>query len=381
MGFILSGTAESLLILLVVIVLGYCVARIQVKGLSLGVSSIFLVGLVFGALGFEAIPALEMFGLTLFIASLGLSSGPTFVQRLKLNGKYYVIICLCVAFTGAMLTLGIIKICHVSAPLTVGIMTGSYTTSPGFAAAREAAADIPGAVVQVAVGNGIAYPLGVISKVLFIQQIPRWLHADMARERALIAVSRKEEKASQVRGRLDKLGLSSIALAILTGMLLGAITIKLPGGGEFSLGSTGGPLIMGLLIGHIGHIGRLELKPDSRIYPAAKEIGLILFFSNAGIDGGSGIIEIIQQYGFMLIVYALILVAVPLVVGFFMFYKVLKLPLLNGLGCLTASMTSTPALAALIQLSDTDDVTSAYATTYPIAMIIMVLLCQILIKL
>lgn len=83
----------------------------------------------------------------------------------------------------------------------------------------------------------------------------------------------------------------------------------------------------------------------------------------------------------MLIVYALILVAIPMAIGFFLFYKVLKLPLLNGLGCMTASMTSTPALAALTQIAETDDVTSAYATTYPIALIIMVVLCQILVKL
>lgn len=72
------------------------------------------------------------------------------------------------------------------------------------------------------------------------------------------------------------------------------------------------------------------------------------------------------------------LVFVPFFLGFLFSRKILKLPLLNGLGAMTASMTCTPSLAALIQTAGTDDVVAAYATTYPIAMINMVVLVQLL---
>ena len=67
--------------------------------------------------------------------------------------------------------------------------------------------------------------------------------------------------------------------------------------------------------------------------------------------------------------------------GYFVSRKLLRLPLLNGLGSLTASMTSTPALAMLVELSGTDDVAAPYATTYPIALITLVLTMQVLVNL
>ena len=83
--------------------------------------------------------------------------------------------------------------------------------------------------------------------------------------------------------------------------------------------------------------------------------------------------------GVMDLLYGFFLVAIPLTAGFFMFRKVLRLPLLNGLGSMTASMTCTPSLAVLIQAAGTDDVASAYATTYPIALITLILLVQALV--
>ena len=137
----------------------------------------------------------------------------------------------------------------------------------------------------------------------------------------------------------------------------------------------------GLLIGHIGHIGNVDLRPAPRFYGPAKEIGLILFFSGAGVEGGRGLAEILSAHGASLLLYALLLVVVPLAVGFFIFRRVLKLPLLNGLGSITASMTCTPSLAVLIQTAGTDDVAAAYATTYPIALITLILMVQFLVVL
>jgi hypothetical protein len=64
---------------------------------------------------------------------------------------------------------------------------------------------------------------------------------------------------------------------------------------------------------------------------------------------------------------------VPMVVGFFFAKYVLKLSLLNNLGSITGGMTSTPALGTLINVSGTEDVAAAYAATYPVALIAVVL--------
>jgi putative transport protein len=69
----------------------------------------------------------------------------------------------------------------------------------------------------------------------------------------------------------------------------------------------------------------------------------------------------------------------PLIVGFIFAKYVLKLSLLNNLGAITGGMTSTPALGTLIGVAKTEDVAAAYAATYPIALIAVVLVSQFLI--
>jgi len=71
----------------------------------------------------------------------------------------------------------------------------------------------------------------------------------------------------------------------------------------------------------------------------------------------------------------------PMIVGFLFAKYVLKMSLLNNLGSLTGGMTSTPALGTLISVSGTEQVAAAYAATYPIALISVVLLSQVLILL
>lgn len=69
----------------------------------------------------------------------------------------------------------------------------------------------------------------------------------------------------------------------------------------------------------------------------------------------------------------------PMIVGFIIAKNVLKLPLLNNLGSLTGGMTSTPALGTLINMAGTEDIAAAYAATYPIALIAVVLASQLII--
>ena len=78
--------------------------------------------------------------------------------------------------------------------------------------------------------------------------------------------------------------------------------------------------------------------------------------------------------------YGIILVFVPLTLGFALSRRVFRLPMLNGLAAMSGGMTCSPSLAALIQVAGTTDVASTYATTYPIALINMVIVMQILAK-
>ena len=180
---------------------------------------------------------------------------------------------------------------------------------------------------------------------------------------------------------MEEFGLFPVALGILAGIALGAVTIPLPGGSRFSLGNTGGPLIAALILGHFGKIGKLNMTVPKNTSKLLRELGLVMFLAGAGFDGGKDFVKILAQEGPILFVYGAIMTLVPMLIGYFVAAKVLKLFLLNNLGSITGGMTSTPALGTLISSAGTDDVASAYAATYPIALVSIILVCQFLVLL
>ena len=104
------------------------------------------------------------------------------------------------------------------------------------------------------------------------------------------------------------------------------------------------------------------------------------------MHGGVALVEQVAANGGAAIVLwgffgGLAMTVAPLIVGYFLGRYVLKLPLLNNLGSITGGMTSTPALGTLISTAKTNDVASAYASTYPISLVLVVLASQLMITL
>jgi putative transport protein len=272
----------------------------------------------------------------------------------------------------------IIKLSGISPALAVGILTGALTSTPGLAAAIEAAG-VNGDLASI--GYGIAYPFGVISVVLFVQLMPKILKVDMDAERSsLEAVNAvKVKSAAQSLFSFDSDGFFPFCAAIVLGILLGKVTVPLPGGASFSLGNSGAPLILGLIFGHYGHIGPVNISVKKTVLETFREFGLMLFLIGAGTNAGQGFIKILTEYGLVLFIYGAIMAIVPMVAGYFFTSKLLRLSLLNNLGSITGGMTSTPALGALIKVAETDDVASSYAATYPVALVAVVLVSQFII--
>ena len=129
-------------------------------------------------------------------------------------------------------------------------------------------------------------------------------------------------------------------------------------------------------ISGFGRIGRLNIMPDGHTLKLLRELGLVLFLVGAGIPGGA---EFVANFDPMYFVYGVIMTIVPLIIGYLFAKYVLKLSLLNNLGSITGGMTSTPALGTLIGVAGTEDVAAAYAATYPVALIAVVLVSQFLV--
>ena len=403
----ITGITFFMFAIFAIIAIGFAFGRIKVKGISLGDAGVFIVALLFGCIFYKnleaqlpeytekALKIVESLGLILFVTSVGFIAGPKFFGNFKRNFKSYVVLALVVILAGGLAAVGCIcfgrgvmgETNHEEfTAMIVGLLSGSLTSTPAFSAAKATVdASYEGAV---SVGHGIAYIFGVIGVVLFVQIIPKLSHADMDAEREkLVAAATSGEKETKVQKArklldLDGHGFAAFALAAIVGIFVGMIKIPLTAQGLsgtcFSLTTTGGCLLTSLVFGHFAHIGPVNVTPKASTLKIFKEMGLILFLVGAGIAGGA---EFVELFKFSYFIYGMVMTIVPMFVGFFFAKYVLKLSLLNNLGSLTGAMTSTPALGTLIGVSKTDDVAAAYAATYPIALIAVVLVSQFLVVL
>ncbi|MGN0372951.1 MAG: permease [Enterocloster sp.] len=368
---LLSGS--SLLVIFLIAALGYAVGSIKVCGLDLGTAGILLVALVFGHFGLEVSSVVQNLGLVCFVTSVGFIAGPKFFRNFKKNAKSYILLGFVIICSGALTCVAVVKIFGIPADLAIGMLSGALTSTPGLAAALEATGSD-----AASIGYGIAYPFGVISVVMFVQLMPRILHTDMDKERAQYQAAADAAVKQQHKDLFycDPMGFFALSFAIVAGVLIGKITIPLPGGASFSLGTSGGPLIAGLLMGHFGNFGRLSVTVKKNVLETMREFGLAMFLLGAGSHAGAGFVETLQEQGVLLFVYGAVMALVPMFVGFLVAMKGLKLSTFNSLGSICGGMTSTPALGTLIRVTETDDVASAYAATYPIALVCVVLASQ-----
>lgn len=170
-----------------------------------------------------------------------------------------------------------------------------------------------------------------------------------------------------------------IFLGLLLGFLLGKIPLYIPYGGTFSLGTTGGVLASGIILSNIYKSGPIIWEIPSNANAFIRELGLVLFMATVGTETGATIVETLTQQGLDLFISGVAVTLVPLITSVLICRYLLKLPFLRMLGVITGSMTSTPGLAAVGDLSGTHYAPSAYATVYPIALIGMILFTKLLV--
>ncbi len=409
----ISNISTLLFVAFAVLFFGYLLGRITVKGISLGDAGVFIIALVFGALFFNVNEAgellfdfsakaydfssglsiIESLGLVLFVTSVGYIAGPKFFGNFKRNFKSYVLLGIIIILAGGLAAVACIYAGEIFGygasietqdgfvAMIVGLLSGSLTSTPAFSAAKATVAEEYTSLVSV--GHGIAYIFGVIGVVLFVQIIPKLTKADMAKEREKLVIKSDTEDSKKKAIKIfeiDHMGIAGFSLAAILGTVIGQVKIPLSSEGLsgtcFSLTTTGGCLLVSLLLGHFGRIGKVGIMPAQSTLKLFRELGLVLFLVGAGVPGGA---EFIANFDPMYFVYGIIMTIVPLLIGYIFAKYVLKLSLLNNLGSITGGMTSTPALGTLISTAGTEDVAAAYAATYPVALIAVVLVSQFIV--
>ncbi len=166
-------------------------------------------------------------------------------------------------------------------------------------------------------------------------------------------------------------------LGIFLGVLLGSIPIFLPGlPSPAKLGLAGGPLIIALLLGHKGRIGKFDfyMTPGANRY--IRELGIILFLACVGLGAGKHFWETVTNGGLKLIGISALITFIPLFVTGII-ARFLKLNYLTICGLLSGSMTDPPALEFANSIAPGQAQANGYAMVYPLTMFLRILLAQI----
>lgn len=515
--------------LFAIITIGFIIGNIKVKGLSLDVSAIIFVALIFGHYGIQLPDILEKIGLMLFIYTIGLQAGPGFFDSFQKNGRDLVLLSTVVIISAGLLTYLTVVILGIDLPMALGLFTGALTSTPGLATAIEMQ-NSP----LVSIGYGVAYPFGVIGVILFVKLYPKLIRADIkkaeekykadvvsqhpvinylqvrveneniigkplrelrfrtitqtvisrvmhngkseaptpetilekgdlvrivgtdeALKRAVVLlgsitkediplkegysvetvlVTNKEVIGKDLRSlnlwrnyqatitrirrsgidftpspntRLmmgDKLTVACssdsfkqvatslgnnatklsdtdflpIALGIVLGVLLGTLSVSFGSSFTFSLGLTGGVLMVAILLSRVGRTGAITWTMSGAANQLLRELGLVLFLATVGTKAGATLVETYHGYGFQLFLIGGALTLLPMLLAVLITYFMAPMNILTLLGTLTGAMTSTPGLAAADSLSDSNASAIAYATVYPVAMVLLVICVQIL---
>ena len=515
--------------LFLIIALGFILGSIKVKGISLDVSAVIFIALLFGHYGIVIPPDIQNFGMILFIFTIGIQAGPGFMNSFKSKGLDLAILTTILIITAGGITYLLSWLNGLDMNIATGLLAGALTSTPGLAAAIESTGSSLSSI-----GYGIAYPFGVIGVILFVKLLPYLFRVNLAgleeklekeqssqfpslhsrvfrvensnvigksifdlrvrtmtganvsrilKNNEAVVVTRNTIlhegdiiKAVGTHEALDRVqlligpdvdlqlepnknyvletllvtnkklinrplgdlnlwgnfdvtvtrilrssveitptpdivlkfgdklmvaghkddmayvaklvgndakALSStdffpIAAGIVLGVICGKISISMGPNFTFTPGLTGGVLMVAIVLSSIGKTGPIMWTMTGSANQLLRQLGLLLFLAGVGSSAGQHIVATFEQYGIMLFLVGAAITLIPMVVSALVGHFIFKMNILYLLGAITGGMTSTPGLAATDTMTKTNIPTLAYATVYPIALVLLIIVIQIL---
>lgn len=205
-----GGVAHSVLILSLVIAIGIILGKIKVAGISLGVTWILFIGIVFGHFNLNLdehlLHFLKEFGLILFVYSIGLQVGPGFFSAFKKGGFTLNMLAVTSIFLSVVITIILHFATGIPVTTMVGILSGAVTNTPGLGAAQQANSDLNGIdAPEIAMGYAVAYPLGVVGTIFALLALRYLMKINIAKE---------ESDAEKGLGHLQELTVRPVSLEI-----------------------------------------------------------------------------------------------------------------------------------------------------------------------
>ena len=353
------------------IVAGHALGTLKFRNLSLGSSGILFVGMALGSFGAELPEAIQSLGLMLFIYSVGTEAGPGFFAALRGSGIRLAVIGFCTVASGFIATVACGLWFGLEPSSIAGIFGGALTSTPALATALDGL--LPEQAMLVTTAYGLAYPVGVVSVVLFIQSIGRIGHVDVRREEVL------DEAGRDTVDTLPCTAVSPVPIVLVIGCGYLAGDIPLPlSEPPTSLGTAGGVLCCALFAAHMKKIGKITFSIPHAALVFLRELGLMGFLAGVGVRTGGSLDTEALVHGVPVLLSASVAVTVAMSACWLLARNGFGMPFLFTLGAVAGGMTSTPGLAAASSLSARPCVSLSYATVYPVALISMILMIKLL---
>ena len=197
-----------------------------------------------------------------------------------------------------------------------------------------------------------------------------------------------EEALEKVRGvlgnsvkALNETNFIPIFIGIALGVLFGTIPFVIPHiPVPVRLGIAGGPLVLAIILSRIGRIGPLVWYMPASANTAFRELGIVLFLACVGLKAGEKFFgTIFTTEGLHWLIGGFAITVIPILLAGIVARLVFKMNFTVISGLLAGSMTDPPALAFANAVSGSDAPSVAYATVYPLTMLLRIVLVQILV--
>lgn len=189
--FTQSSIVHDILIYSIIIALGLAFGRIRFFGVSLGITWVLFIAILFANLGLTVDPNtdhfLKEFGLALFVYCIGLQVGPSFFNSLKKEGLQVNLLALLVVVIGVVLSICFYLFSSNNISIVAGLMSGAVTNTPGLGAAQAVMSDPDLAqkglnASEASIAYAVTYPFGVVGIVVVLLFLKKIWKIDIQKE-------------------------------------------------------------------------------------------------------------------------------------------------------------------------------------------------------
>lgn len=192
--FLSHSAVQAVIIISLICAIGLSLGKIRFRGITLGVTFVFFIGILAGSLGLSLDPSMlgyaESFGLVLFVYTLGLQVGPGFISSFRIGGRDLTLLSLGVVLLGTLMALIPVWVGQAELPDMMGVLCGATTNTPALGAAQQTLKQLGQPDSVAALSCAVTYPLGLVGVILAFIIMKGWL---VRREKPQVDRSKEKE--------------------------------------------------------------------------------------------------------------------------------------------------------------------------------------------